>query len=30
MLLVITMAPLGRWVGYYLENATDTVTWTRQ
>jgi spermidine synthase len=26
ILLVIAMAPLGRWVGHYLETATDTVT----
>jgi spermidine synthase len=26
VLLVIAMAPLGRWVGYYLESAKDTVT----
>jgi len=26
ILLVIAMAPLGRWVGYYLETAPDTVT----
>jgi spermidine synthase len=25
LLLVIVMAPLGRWVGYYLETAPDTV-----
>jgi spermidine synthase len=25
LLLVIAMAPLGRWVGYYLETAKDTV-----
>jgi spermidine synthase len=25
-LLVIAMAPLGRWVGHYLETASDTVT----
>jgi spermidine synthase len=26
LLLVIAMAPLGRWVGHYLETASDTVT----
>ncbi|HEY1755327.1 MAG TPA: hypothetical protein VGG72_08015 [Bryobacteraceae bacterium] len=26
LLLVIAMAPLGRWVGYYLESASDTVS----
>jgi len=26
ILLVIAMAPLGRWVGHYLETASDTVT----
>jgi SAM-dependent methyltransferase len=26
LLLVIAMAPLGRWVGHYLETAPDTVT----
>jgi len=26
LLLVIAMAPLGRWVGHYLESASDTVS----